>query len=137
MKSGCIILVIFCSLAFSNCKTKPFKKVEVKGKLFDNISKQPIYVSLVLRTDDSHATPGSDVPTVTMISGKTFVDGSFILKSNALRTKNPLYYVYFTNDTLTKYYNLDLSTGKLSDNIVPIPLSENKVNDVGDVYVKW
>lgn len=129
------ILIILCFF-LGACQTKPFKKVQIKGRIFDAKTGQPILGSLMLKTDEKKGPQGD--PSVVLITSKSQIDGSFTLKSNASKRKDALYYVYYKNDTIADYFNLDVNTGKASSgNNYYFTLSENQTYNVGDVYIKW
>ncbi len=125
------VLVMMCW----SCQTKPFKKIQIKGHIFDAKTKQPILGSLMIKTDEVHATQGD--PGVVLISGKSQIDGSFILKCNASKRKDALYYLFYKNDTIPQYLNLDVYTGKVTTTNNSFTASEQKTTDLGDIYINF
>lgn len=88
MKVGASILLILISLFPVSCKrqTRLFKDIEVRGRLVNFFSKEPLANAEVkLRTNDIYSSSIYGTARIELASATTESDGSFVLKSKASR----------------------------------------------------
>ncbi len=122
LNSKFIVLIVCFAIFSSDCRqTKLFKDIEVRGRLINYFTKEPISdEKIVLRSNDVHSASSYALASIELASPITNSDGSFILKSKASK-KNKYYLqigdslhfndaVYDTSFTAEPGTNLNLGT---------------------------
>lgn len=119
MKLLKILLLIFISSNFSFAQSS---KIEITGKVIDNINQQPVEFATVMIGDKK---------TKEVITGVTTeLDGTFTAETNATDFYIEVSFIGFVNKTVTEFSVVD---GKV--NLGTIEMSEN-INQLDDVVVR-
>lgn len=112
-RSNILLLGAFLFLFLISCERKPFRKVEVKGRILNYYTGQPISTGVALRSDNKFSGSSDGISIGGATSDK---EGYFVIKGRASKAS-------------TYYLSFDGGYGKTS-----VDVKENQVTDVGNFY---